>query len=133
MNIEVELKKGQRAKDNFYLGFYVDTIENFVMKFGITNELPRRWREHRKGNPQLKNHPANEDFPFDYVWSIKLSRANAIKLENDFREQAKALGFYKCIQNDRIILEKELPEFIKIKIKKEYVIPYRQLVLDYFN
>ena len=133
MDIEVQMKKGKREKEFFYLGFYIDRENNFLLKYGTTCELPRRRREHRKGNPKLKNYPASEEFPFEYVWHIPLSKANTLKLEDDFREQAKELGFYKHIQNDRIVLEKELPEFIKIKIKKEYIIPYRQLVMDFLQ
>ena len=130
MDITVNLKKGKRKKEFFYLGFYIDTENNFLLKYGITCELPRRRREHRKSNLTLKNHPACQNFPFEYVWHIPLSKANTLKLENDFRNQAKELGFYKHIQNDRIVLEQELPEFITIKVKKEYVIPYRKLVMD---
>ena len=133
MDIKVQMKKGKREKEFFYLGFYIDRENNFLLKYGTTCELPRRRREHRKDNPKLKNYPASEEFPFEYVWHIPLSKANTLKLENDFREQAKELGFYKHIQNDRIVLEKELPEFIKIKIKKEYTIPYRQLVMDFLQ
>lgn len=130
MDITVNLKKGKREKEFFYLGFYIDTENNFLLKYGTTCELPRRRREHRKSNLTLKHHPACQDFPFEYVWHIPLSKANTLKLEDDFRNQAKELGFYKHIQNDRIILEQELPEFITIKVKKEYVIPYRKLVMD---
>lgn len=133
MDITVNLKKGKREKEFFYLGFYIDTENNFLLKYGTTCELPRRRREHRKSNLTLKNHPACQNFPFEYVWHISLSKANTLKLENDFRNQAKELGFYKHIQNDRIILEQELPEFITIKVKKEYVIPYRKLVMDFLK
>lgn len=133
MNISIELKQGKRVKEFFYLGFYVDKENNVLLKYGTTCKLPRRRREHRKANLKLKNYPAGEDFPFEYVWAIALSKANTLKLETDFREQAKELGFYKHIQNDRIVLERELPEVIKIKIKKEYIIPYRQLVMDFLQ
>ena len=133
MDFSIEFKKGKRPKEFFYLGFYIDIENNFLLKYGTTCELPRRRREHRKKNLELKHYPACEDFPFEYVWSIPLSKANTLKLEDDFREQAKELGFYKCIQNDRIVLEKELPEVIKIRVKKEYIIPYRQLVMDFLK
>lgn len=133
MDLSVKLKQGKRAKEFFYLGFYLDMKGNVLLKYGTTCELPRRRREHRKANLALKNYPACAEQPFEYVWSIQLSKANTLKLEHDFREQAKELGFYKCIQNDRIVLEKELPEFVRIKIKKEYIIPFKQLVLDFLS
>lgn len=128
MDISVKLEPRTRAKENFYMGLYISRENEFILKGGTTNELARRFREHRRNNPKLKNYPAQEEYAFIPIFHIKLSRANTLKLEDDFMEQIKALGCYKYILNDRFLLKDDLPEFIYLTVKKTYVIPFRQIV-----
>lgn len=130
MDISVKLKSGTRAKENFYMGLYISRENEYILKGGTTNELARRFAEHKRNNPKLKNYPAQEEYVFIPIFHLKLSRANALKLEDDFMEQIKALGCYKYILNDRFLLKDDLPEFIRLTVKKTYVIPFRQIVQE---
>lgn len=128
MDISVRLEPGTRAKENFYMGLYISRENEFILKGGTTNELARRFAEHKRNNPKLKNYPAQEEYAFIPIFHLKLSRANTLKLEDDFMEQIKALGCYKYILNDRFLLKDDLPEFIRLTVKKTYTIPFRQIV-----
>lgn len=130
MDISVRLEPGTRAKGNFYMGLYISRENEFILKGGTTNELARRFAEHKRNNPKLKNYPAQEEYAFIPIFHLKLSRANTLKLEDDFMEQIKALGCYKYILNDRFLLKDDLPEFIRLTVKKTYVIPFRQIVQE---
>ena len=130
MDISVKLESGTRAKENFYMGLYIDKENNYILKGGTTNELARRFTEHRRNNPKLKHYPAQEEFAFIPIFHIKLSRANTLKLEDDFMNQIKELGCYKYILNDRFLLKDDLPEFIYLTVKKTYIIPFRQIVQE---
>ena len=130
MDISVRLEPGTRKKENFYMGLYISRENEFILKGGTTNELARRFAEHKRNNPKLKNYPAQEEYAFIQIFHLKLSRANTLKLEDDFMEQIKALGCYKYILNDRFLLKDDLPEFIRLTVKKTYVIPFRQIVQE---
>lgn len=130
MDISVRLEPGIRKKENFYMGLYISRENEFILKGGTTNELARRFAEHKRNNPKLKNYPAQEEYAFIPIFHLKLSRANTLKLEDDFMEQIKALGCYKYILNDRFLLKDDLPEFIRLTVKKTYVIPFRQIVQE---
>ena len=130
MDISVRLEPGTRAKENFYMGLYISRENEFILKGGTTNELARRFAEHKRNNPKLKNYPAQEEYAFIPIFHLKLSRANTLKLGDDFMEQIKALGCYKYILNDRFLLKDDLPEFIRLTVKKTYVIPFRQIVQE---
>lgn len=130
MDISVKLEPGTRKKENFYVGLYISVENDYILKGGTTNELARRFREHRRNNPKLKNYPAQEEYAFIPIFHIKLSQANTLKLEKDFMKQIKALGCYKYILNDRFLLKDDLPEFIYLTVKKTYVIPFRQIVQE---
>lgn len=130
MDISVKLEPGTRAKENFYVGLYISKEDEYILKGGTTNELARRFAEHKRNNPKLKNYPAQEEYAFIPIFHLKLSRANTLKLEDDFMEQIKALGCYKYILNDRFLLKDDLPEFIRLTVKKTYVIPFRQIVQE---
>ena len=130
MDISVKLENGIRAKENFYVGLYISKEDGYILKGGTTYELARRFAEHRRNNPKLKHYPAQEEFAFIPIFHIKLSRANTLKLEEDFMNQIKKLGCYKYILNDRFLLKDDLPEFIYLTVKKTYVIPFKQIVQE---
>lgn len=130
MDISVKLETGTRTKENFYVGLYISKEDGYILKGGTTNELARRFAEHRRNNPKLKHYPAQEKFAFIPIFHIKLSRANTLKLEEDFMNQIKKLGCYKYILNDRFLLKDDLPEFIYLTVKKTYVIPFKQIVQE---
>lgn len=130
MDISVKLVPGTRAKENFYMGLYISKENEYILKGGTTNELARRFAEHKRNNPKLKNYSAQEEYAFIPIFHLKLSQANTLKLEKDFMNQIKALGCYKYILNDRFLLKDDLPEFIYLTVKKTYVIPFRQIVQE---
>lgn len=130
MDISVKLETGTRTKENFYVGLYISKEDGYILKGGTTNELARRFAEHRRNNPKLKHYPAQEEFAFIPIFHIKLSRANTLKLEEDFMNQIKKLGCYKYILNDRFLLKDDLPEFIYLTVKKTYAIPFKQIVQE---
>ena len=87
MDISVKLEHGTRAKEHFYVGLYISKEDEYILKGGTTNELARRFTEHRRNNPKLKHYPAQEEYAFIPIFHVKLSQANTLKLEKDFMNQ----------------------------------------------
>ena len=66
------------------------------------------------------------------VYDVEITEGTKLKVTMTLTSPHCPMG--DAIQTGVInVLEKELPEFIKIKVKKEYIIPYRQLVMDFLQ
>ena len=106
-------------KEYLYIGHYIDTEGNYVLKIGTTNDLNRRRKEHTSNYRKAKKHglPLNAEFVYD--WHIKLSKYNTIRYEDKNRERWKTLGIGNFIRNDRFICPNK-PAEVCIIIRKEY-------------
>ena len=111
----------QKPKEFLYVGHYVDTDGNYILKVGTTNNLERRRKEHTLNYHKTPNHPMPLEDEFLYDWSIKLSKYNTLRFEDETKAKwiAEEIGEY--IRNDRFVC-KEKPESVNIFIRKNYEI-----------
>ena len=113
--------KAQKPKEFLYVGHYVDIDGNYILKVGTTNNLERRRKEHTRNYHKTPNHPMPLEDEFLYDWSIKLSKYNTLRFEDETKAKwiAEEIGEY--IRNDRFVC-KEKPESVNIFIRKNYEI-----------
>ena len=111
----------QKPKEFLYDGHYVDIDGNYILKVGTTNNLERRRKEHTHNYHKTPNHPMPLEDEFLYDWSIKLSKYNTLRFEDETKAKwiAEEIGEY--IRNDRFVC-KEKPESVNIFIRKNYEI-----------
>ena len=112
---EVKMSPAKTAKEFFYVGIAHDPeTGKRIVKFGTTNDLPRRRGEHRRH--EYKQFPL---YDFEYVSYVKLSQANTKRIEDDVRDTlAKILANDEAfIRNDRYILSHNDPIEIRVTIK----------------
>lgn len=109
-------------KEYFYIGYYVDNDENFILKIGTTNDLKRRQTEHNRNYHRAKTHTLPSERKFQYLWYKPLSKYNTLRVEDRTRAELIAEGIAEFVRNDRFIYEKP-PEFVEIHIRKTYKIP----------
>lgn len=116
-----ENTKAQKPKEFLYVGHYVDIDGNYILKVGTTNNLERRRKEHTRNYHKTPNHPMPLEDEFLYDWSIKLSKYNTLRFEDETKAKwiAEEIGEY--IRNDRFVC-KEKPESVNIFIRKNYEI-----------
>ena len=117
------IEKAQKmGKDLFYIGHYVSTTGEYVLKIGTTNDLRRRRTEHNQNYRKAKTHtlPPNEEFLYD--WFIPLSKYNTLRIEDRVREAFQSLGLGIFVKNDRFVCDRK-PDFVEITIRKTYKIP----------
>lgn len=110
-------------KQWIYVGHYVDTNGNFVVKIGTTNDLCRRQSEHTRNYRQAKTHtlPPNEQFKMD--WYRPLSKYNTIRYEDRNRDWWRSLGLGTFVRNDRFVFP-HAPNEMRVRIKKEWVVTF---------
>ena len=108
-------------KEYLYLGYYVDTNNNFILKIGTTNDLNRRQKEHTRKYRQTREHTLAENAEFQYIWHLRLSRYNTHRYEDKNIEEWKLQNFGEYVRNDRFVFS-EVPKTAKITIRKEYEI-----------
>ena len=109
-------------KEYLYVGYYIDTENNFILKIGTTNDLKRRQTEHNRNYKRATAHTMPKDGSFQYLWHHKLSKYNTLRYEDSNRLLWQELGIGEFIRNDRFLLDK-LPKELHIKIRKVYTIP----------
>ena len=116
-----ENTKAQKPKEFLYVGHYVDIDGNYILKVGTTNNLERRRKEHTRNYHKTPNHPMPLEDEFLYDWSIKLSKYNTLRFEDETKAKwiAEEIGEY--IRNDRFVC-KEKPDSVNIFIRKTYEI-----------
>lgn len=108
-------------KEYLYVGYYIDTENNFILKIGTTNDLKRRQSEHNRNYKRATAHTMPKDGSFQYLWYHKLSKYNTLRYEDSNRLLWQEMGIGEFIRNDRFILCK-IPNFVPIKIRKTYQI-----------
>jgi hypothetical protein len=110
-----------REKEYLYVGYYYDVDGNKILKIGTTHDLAERRRQHNRNYKSAKNHPMPEENSFEYIWSLKLSRYNTRRYEDNNIDYWKELGIGEYIRNDRFMIAETLPE-VEVKIRNIYKI-----------
>ena len=106
-------------KEFLYVGHYIDTNGNYVLKIGTTNDLCRRQSEHTRNYRKAVNYTMPADMQFCMDWFCPLSKYNTLRYEDRNRKWWQELGFGEFVRNDRFVFAKK-PAKACIKIRKEY-------------
>lgn len=106
-------------KEFLYVGHYIDTDGNFVLKIGTTNDLERRQKEHNRNYAKTPNHPRETEFEYD--WHRELSKWNTLRYEQSNKDTWRAEGGGEYIRNDRFVFA-EKPTKVEVTIRKTYEI-----------
>jgi len=114
-----EAKGKTMEKEFLYVGHYIDTQGNYVLKVGTTNNLERRRKEHNRSYLNSPNHPRETEFEYD--WHKSLSKWNTLRYEQKTKEKWKEETEGEYIRNDRFIFA-EKPSKVEITIRKTYEI-----------
>lgn len=108
-------------KEYFYIGHYVDTEGNYVLKIGTTGNLDRRAKEHNRNYARAKTHTLGIGEEFTYDWWIPLSKYNTLRVEDNTRDSFISCGFGHFVANDRFVFPMaEKPTHLYIGVRKSY-------------
>ena len=110
------------SKEFIYVGYYIDTNGNYILKIGTTNDLQRRRYEHNTNYRKSPNYTMPRNGSFTYIWHLPLSKYNTIRYEDKNRQKWQDLEVGEYVRNDRFVLHK-IPEKVEITIRKTYEIP----------
>ena len=108
-------------KEFLYVGYYVDTEGNTILKIGTTNNLKRRQQEHTRNYKRAKEYTMPKDENFTFIWHLPLSKYNTLRYEDKNREEWKNLEIGTFIINDRKKKKNGITK-VPIKIRKKYEI-----------
>lgn len=108
-------------KEYLYVGHYLDTEGNYILKIGTTNDLDRRQKEHTRNYKRAPAYTMPPKSSFTYDWWLPLSKYNTLRYEDKNRLAWIDNNVGEFVRNDRFCCEVK-PEEVTIKIKKEYVI-----------
>ena len=108
-------------KEFLYVGHYIDTCGNYVLKVGTTNDLQRRQKEHTRNYRRAKHNPMPKTDTFEYDWYISLSKYNTLRFEDKTREQWQQENIGTFVKNDRFCCQQK-PKTVKVTIRKTYEI-----------
>ena len=114
-------------KEFLYVGYYIDTDDNFMLKVGTTKDLAQRKRQHDNTYRNTKRYTMADDSEFTYLWFIPLSKYNTLRFEDKTKEEWKEKEIGQYIRNDRFLCE-VIPEMVEITIKKTYKITIKERV-----
>lgn len=106
-------------KEFLYVGHYIDTEGNFILKIGTTNDLDRRAKEHTRNYKRTDKYTLPKQSVFVYDAYIPLSKYNTLRYEDKTREAWKAEGIGEYVRNDRFCC-KEKPKYVDVTIRKTY-------------
>lgn len=109
------------TKEYLYVGHYIDTDNNFLIKIGTTNDLKRRQTEHTRNYKRAKNYTMPKSDVFVYDWFLPLSKYNTLRYEDTNRKRWQEENIGQFVRNDRFKCD-TIPQTVTIKIRKEYVI-----------
>ena len=112
-------RKTAMNKEFLYVGYYVDTEGNTILKIGTTNNLKRRQQEHTRNYKRAKEYTMPKDENFTFIWHLPLSKYNTLRYEDKNREEWKNLEIGTFIRNDRFKLKNGITK-VSIKIRKKY-------------
>ena len=110
-----------KNKEFLYVGHYIDTNGNYMLKIGTTNDLNRRQTEHTRNYRRAKQFTMPPDSQFTYDFYIPLSKYNTIRFEDRTRERWQNEGIGEFVRNDRFRCDIK-PDFVEITIRKTYKI-----------
>lgn len=110
-----------KNKEFLYVGHYIDTNGNYMLKIGTTNDLDRRQTEHTRNYRKAKQFTMPLDSQFVYDFYIPLSKYNTIRFEDRTRERWQNEGIGEFVRNDRFRCDIK-PNFVEITIRKTYKI-----------
>lgn len=110
-----------KNKEFLYVGHYIDTDGNYMLKIGTTNDLNRRQTEHTRNYRRAKQFTMPPDSQFVYDFYIPLSKYNTIRFEDRTRERWQNEGIGEFVRNDRFRCDIK-PDFVEITIRKTYKI-----------
>ena len=104
-------------KEFLYVGFYIDTNGNFILKIGTTNDLDRRRSEHNRNYKRAPEHTMPPNGSFTYLWSHKLSKYNTLRYEDRNRAAWQEANIGEFVRNDRFVFA-EAPSQVCVRIRK---------------
>lgn len=110
-----------KSKEFLYVGHYVDTDGNYILKIGTTNDLKRRRKEHCRNYRKAKAHTLPQDSEFVYDFHLRLSKYNTLRYEDENRQKWQNMGVGEFIRNDRFVCAHR-PQTVEIKIRKTYIV-----------
>ncbi len=109
-------------KEFLYIGRYIDTDGNCILKIGTTNDLERRRKEHTRNYRKSPKYTMPPTETFEYDWHLKLSKYNTTRYEDLNRDRWKEEEIGDFVRNDRFNCGASFPQMVTIKIKKTYEI-----------
>ena len=118
-------------KDFLYVGHYIDTDGNYILKIGTTNDLETRQSQHTRYYAKAKNHPMAEGTQFAFDWYLPLSRANTHRYEESIKDLWISQAFGTHIRNDRFCFTAK-PDKVYITIRKTYEVALQKNPQRYF-
>ena len=107
-------------KEFLYVGHYIDTDGNYILKIGTTNDLRRRATEHTRHYRKAKEYRLPATANFEYDFSVRLSKYNTLRYEDRNRREWQESGVGEFVRNDRFNCGCRKPRTVNIKIKKVY-------------
>lgn len=111
-----------KNKEFLYVGHYIDTENQYILKIGTTNDLKRRQTEHTRNYRRAKQYIMPESATFEYDFKLPLSKYNTLRYEDRNRQRWQEENVGEFVRNDRFCCE-EKPKFVEIVIRKTYKIP----------
>ena len=108
-------------KGYLYVGHYIDTEGNYILKVGKTNDLERRRKEHCRNYRKAIKHTLPKEEEFVYDWHLQLSKYNTERFEDKTRAKWIEEEIGEFIRNDRFVC-KEKPIRVEVVIRKTYEI-----------
>ena len=121
------IKNKTKGKEFLYIGYYIDTDNEFILKVGTTNNLERRRIEHNRNYSRAKQYTMADNSEFTYLWSIPLSKYNTLRFEDKTRDNWIEENIGKYVRNDRFVCD-VIPTTVKVTIKKTYEVAVRGVI-----
>lgn len=109
-------------KEFLYVGHYVDTNGNYLLKIGTTNDLKRRATEHTRNYRRSKTNTMPPGDKFVYDWYLPLSKYNTLRYEDRNRQKWQEMAIGTFVRNDRFNCGQQKPTRVQVTIRKTYTI-----------
>ena len=124
MRRKVRTKKFKMEKEFLYVGHYITTKGEYMLKIGTTNDPRRRAKDHERNYKKASQYkmPANGEFVYD--WILPLSKYNTLRYEDANRKKWQSQGVGEFVRNDRFLCA-TIPQQVEVTIRKTYFIPLK--------
>ena len=109
-------------KEYLYVGHYIDSNGNYILKIGTTNDLKRRAQEHTRNYHRAKLYNMPKEDSFIYDWYLPLSKYNTIRYEDKNRQKWQDMAIGDFVRNDRFNCGQQKPSSVQVTIRKTYTI-----------